>query len=588
MKRNVSVSAVVFALVTVIGTSAHAFAPMGSRMEGKVEPKAPAEMAPALASTQISLKVPLFSPLFAKFPVATVNDEPILLQELIDTLATAHGRMEEKAAERQNLDKVLRRLVNIRLILLEAANMGIDELPEVKEAVSDYAEAHLREMLKQKQIRDVKPDEKVVEQLYKEYVKEWKIRSLKFEKEEDAKAFVKEIEAGGDFAALADKLIEGGKAEGAKEGEYLRPESLLPEIAGAVSALKVGSVSPVIPIGPAFTVLKLEDIRYPAGNAEAREAAYNQARLQKQQKTIYQYNDSLVKKYVKKNDKLLKKLDFEAAKPGFAKLLKDKRVVAKVKGEKPVTVADLAEGVMQKFFHGIESAIKEKKVNAFIVPVLSEKLTRLVFSREANRLGIDKTEEYKKEIDEYQDSIVFGAFVQKVMTPDVRITEDEIKAYYQQHITEYTAPAMARVQGLVFTRKNFAEDAVDKLEKGTDFQWVRNNAEGQVDKEKSESLLEFSGKLLVMKNFPEPLQKVIADAKPGDIRLYQTPDGFFYALLVQDMFPAKASPIEAERKEINKKIFGLKLNEALEEWGEKLEKEYSVTLFITDLGKQVE
>lgn len=587
MKSRVSVSVMIFAALLAVGTSVSAFAPASPRNEGKEEVKAETKvMAPALEAAQINLKVPLFSPLFAKLPVATVEDEPILLQELIDTLAVAHGQMgDEKAAGRQNFEKVLQRLINIRLILLEAANMGIDELPELKQAVDDYAEAHLRETLKQRQIKDVKPDDKVVEGLYREAVKEWKIRSLKFDKEEDAKAFAQEIEKGGDFSALADKLIESGKAEGAKTGEFLKPESLLPEIADAVAALKVGSVSPVIPIGPAFTILKLEDIRYPEGNAEAREAAYYQARVQKQQQVINKYNDSLIKKYVKTDKQLLKKLDFEAAKPGFEKLLKDKRAVARVKGEKPITVADLAEGIRQKFFHGIESAIKEKKVNAFIVPVMNEKLTKMIFTLEAKRLGIDKSEEFKKDISDYKDSILFGAFVQKVITPDVRLTEDEIKAYYNEHIAEYSSPAMARIQGVVFTKKNYAEDAIDKLKKGTDFQWVKNNAEGQVEKEKSESLLEFSGKLLVMKNFPDPLQKVIAGAKSGDIRFYQSPDGFFYALLVQDMFPPKASPLESERKEINKKIFGLKLNEAVEEWGEKLQKEYSVKIFITDIVK---
>ena len=78
--------------------------------------------------------------MFAKFPVATVNDEPILLHELVDTIASAHEQMGEgKSAGRKNLDKVLRRLINIKLILLEAVNMGMDELPEVKKAVEDYA-----------------------------------------------------------------------------------------------------------------------------------------------------------------------------------------------------------------------------------------------------------------------------------------------------------------------------------------------------------------------------------------------------------------------------------------------------------------
>jgi len=243
------------------------------------------------------------------------------------------------------------------------------------------------------------------------------------------------------------------------------------------------------------------------------------------------------------------------------------------------------EGIQPKFFHGMKSAILEKKVNPLIVPELNEKLTRLVFTKEAKLLGIDKSEEYRKDVSDYRDSMVFGAFAQKVMTPEVKITEDEIKAYYQEHIVEYTAPAIAKVGGMVFTKKTYAEAAIDKLKKGTDFQWVKNNAEGQVDKEKGEALLEFEGKLLVLNNFPEQMQKILAGAKQGDIRLYQSPDGFFYVILVQDVFPAKASPLEEERKPITKIIFGQKLNQAVEEWGEKLKKAYTVKVFVTDVSK---
>ena len=177
--------------------------------------------------------------------------------------------------------------------------------------------------------------------------------------------------------------------------------------------------------------------------------------------------------------------------------------------------------------------------------------------------------------------MLFGAFVQKVITPDVKLTEDEMKAYYQEHIAEFSSPAMAKVQGIVFTKKAYAEAAIDKLKKGTDFQWVKNNAEGQVEKE-TESLLEFDGKLLVLHNFPEQMQKMLAESKAGDMKLYESPDGFFYAILVQDVFPAKASPLEAERKQITKKIFGQKLNQ----WLEDCEAEKAYTIKIRHGGRR--
>ena len=331
-------------------------------MQEKAETKP--EAPKAEEESQIKMQIPIFSPLFDKTPVATVNDEPILLEELKGALMGVHQQATEgKQGMKKDYLKVLNRIVNTRLILAEATTMGLDESPEVKNPVDAFKMDHLRDMLKVQQLKDMKADPKLVEQFYKDAVKEWKIRSLKLDKKEDAETLVKESVAGGKFDELADKLIDSGKAEGVKEGQYIQPKALLPYVANAIAALKVGAVSPVIPVGPAFTVIRLEDIRYPADDAQAREAAEKKALEIKRTEVLTKYNETLAKKYATVNEKLLKQLDFEAPKPGFKKLLTDKRVVVRMKGEESITVADLAESLAGRFYHGIDEAIRQKEVN---------------------------------------------------------------------------------------------------------------------------------------------------------------------------------------------------------------------------------
>ena len=40
-----------------------------------------------------------------------------------------------------------------------------------------------------------------------------------------------------------------------------------------------------------------------------------------------------------------------------------------------------------------------------------------VFRKEALRLGLEKTESYKNKVQEYEASVLFGAFVNKVIVP---------------------------------------------------------------------------------------------------------------------------------------------------------------------------
>lgn len=586
MKKLVTSIAVVSGMLMVVSGSAFAAIP-----ETKNSAEKPAATAPAAApaatpqaeeESQVSVKFPIFAAGFDKTPLAAVNDEPILLEELKTALMGLHQYQatEGKSGIKKDYQKVLNRLINTRLILAEAANMGLDETPEVKTAIDAFKMDHLRDMLKVKQLKDMKPDPKVVEQFYNDAVKEWKIRSVKLEKKEDADALVKQVAAGGKFDELADKLIDAKKAEGVKEGQYIQPKALLPYVANAISMMKVGSVSPVIPVGPAFTVIKLEEVRYPAGDKQAQATAEKKALEIKQTEILTKYNEALAKKYATINEKLLKRLDFEAAKPGFKKLRADKRVLVKVKGSENITVADLAEALEGRFYHGIDEAIKQKEVNTVKRVALNNLIYRVAFIAEAKSQGLDKSADYTHDVNEYRSSIVFGEFIKNVVAPDVKVTDEDIAAYYKEHLKDYTIPAMVKVQGLVFQKKGAADENSEKLRKGIDFDWVKNNAEGQVDKEKSENLLEFSGKLLSVNTLPDGIRETVQDAKEEEVRVYASPEGYFYVLQVKKVVPATYSPLEKERKRIFNEMFAGKLNKTVDDWAEKLKKAYPVKIYL--------
>jgi len=501
--------------------------------------------------------------------VATVNDEPITLEEFNQELVSLHaGVIEEKKVGKIEESELLRRLINLRLIVQEARRIGLDELPEVKNMVDVYSRVALRELLTERYLKDVMPDEKDVERLYKELTKEWKIKSVIFEKEDAAKKMEEEIKAGSDFDEVAKQVVADGTAKGGEEGKYLKGKDLLPQIAQTVSKVEVGSISPIIPVKTGFVILKLEDIRQ-SDNPEAKNQAKWEALVQKRQKALEEYNNALIKKYVKLNHTILDSLDFESKEPGFEKLLKDQRVIATISGERPVMVAELSDNIRQQFYHGIGRAIEEKRVNEKKLPILDEILYKRVFRKEALRLGIDKTAMYKHRVKEYENSVVFGAFVQKAVVPDVKMEEEELKAYYRGHIGEYTYPELIKMSSLAFLKRGNAEGCIEKMRKGTDLQWLMSNAEGQVNKD-AKNLLSFEGNVVTVKSLPEGVQKVVSGARSGDLRLYESPEGYFYVLVVQDMVPAKPQPFEEAKKKIAQIVFDDKVKKALEEWAEKL------------------
>lgn len=511
--------------------------------------------------------------------VASVSGEAITLDEFNQEIAS----MKKEMAPGETVDKkvelaVLKRMIDTRLIVQEARKIGLDSLPEVNKLVDSFSRVTLREELAERMTRDVKADEKEVERIYKESIQEWRISAVLCEKEEDAKGMETELKAGKNFSELAKTLIADRKAKRGEDGVYVKVKDVDPQIRNVVSTMAVGSTSSIIRTKSGFVILRLEDIRYqdnPAEKEKARQIALTNGKRE----ALKAYDQALRKRYVKIRQDALKSVDFESPTVEFAALLKDARVVAEIKGEKPVTVGEMAEQLKYQLYHGVERAAERKRLNAKKDAILEGLVHRKVFRKEALRLGLDKTESYQSKVRDYEIGVLFGAFINKVVRPEVRLKEEEVKAYYNDHVQEYSSPEMTKIRSLVFARRGDAESAIEKLKRGTEFQWLAAHAEGQVDKN-VKGVLSFDGRLIITTDLPEGVRKAILGAKTGDSRLYASPEGHFYALAILEVAPSKAQSYEETKQEIAKRVFEEKRKKAVEEYADKLRSLSDVKVYL--------
>jgi hypothetical protein len=520
-----------------------------------------------------------------KITVATVNDEPITLEELNRAIAASHAaRPGVKTAGRVDYSKIISRLINTRLVVLEARNIGLDDLPEVKKLMADYSRNTLMELLLEGYVKEVKPDQDEVEKTYQEMVQGWQISSVRFEKEEAARKFEEKIKSGNNFEETMENVLAEGIAAEGEVGQYLKDKELAPQIAQVVAKMEMGSTSPVVEMGEkGFIVLRLEGRRFPEEeDAEAMKRARRQVLNQERVKVARDYYQQLRKKYVTINKDLIDGLDYESKEPGIEKLLKDERIIVEVSGEPPIKVGELTKALKQKFFHGLERAIKAQQVNRRKYEVLEGIIEERILLKEALKKGIHRSDEYKNRIKEYEMSLVFGTFIDKVIAPDIKLDQMELKTHYQENIGKYTFPEMMRIRELVFERKSDAVSAVEKLRKGTDFDWLSSNAEGQVD-QSTKGLLRFKGELLTVSSMPEEVQKTLSGANPGDFRLYVSPEGHFYVLYIYHLLPSAPRPFESVKNDIAKEVFRDKVRKALENYADQLREYYPVKIYAKDL-----
>ncbi len=520
-------------------------------------------------------------------PIAYVAGDAVQLYELGDALAQSHAATDSgarKGAKPKGMDfrPQLDRLIDVRLLAHEARDMGLTELPEVKKALEEHKASVLRTMLQKKAAASARPVPADVDRMFKAAVKQWKIQSVMFEQEADAKAFRESIAKGGSFDKAARAAVAAKKAQGGKSG-WVSGKQMLPELAHAANALQNGQVSPPVKIEKGWVVLKLEGVRYPKDEKVLAQARA-QSLSEQQFKAVRRFHEALVKKFAVVDEKLLASLDLEAGgEAGFKALEKDPRVLAQVRGEKPITVAELTGEVAKKFFHGIADPIKEKRVNKQKMDTFEMLLGSRVFAAEAKATKLDQTAEYRRKVAEYERVLAFDAFLQRAIVPDVKVTEKEAMAVYEKRKGQFGTPQMYRFEGLAFSDAKAAQAAMEKLRAGTDLEFLRANAPGQIPPLGLQVALD--GALVSANAMPPSLVKALTGSKPGDYRLYDTDDGKqHYVLRVKDSVAPAVRPYEDVREQIGRELEGEKVAAAIREYADKLRKVQKVEIVITRIS----
>ena len=545
----------------------------------------------------INLEVPLTSPLFANTPVAVVDDEPITIRDLTRRIASIHEDRADAATQAgKDYANLLDRVITTKLIVHEARNIGLDELPAIASQIEEVSIKLLFGSLMSSQLETIEADPVEVDELYRRLSRELLLTALTFKREEDALAFEEQYKADGDFNQVARRFIEEGRADGEIDGEqYVKLKDLRPQLAQVAIDMEAGSVSPIFSASGEFLLFHLHDTRF-YEDAGVEEEARQKVLEPLQKEKANEYIDFLIAKYATIDERLLESIDFERETTGFLwsreeqpvdlqKLLADQRVLATVQRDEPytVTVGDLAAALDEKHFHGIEKAADKRKLNREKWPVLQDMLLKRAALLEAARQGRDQSDEYLESIGEYTTSILFDTFIKKVVAPDVAISEDEVREYHREHVEDFSSPAMYRLNGLAFYTERNAEMALDKLRRGADARWVSANSPGQVDKE-NEAASIFDGALLSSTGMPEDLREAAERAREGDALLYSSPEGYHYVINIDKFFPVAPQPYEAARGPIAKILFQAKLEALIDEWSEKLKEGYETRIFVKGLG----
>jgi hypothetical protein len=352
-------------------------------------------------------------------------------------------------------------------------------------------------------------------------------------------------------------------------------------VVATVEKMKVGEVSAPVKVGEGHAVLLLEDVRIP-DDPGMRADAERIVMAPKHQEALRDHYRALAKKYATVDRKLLASVDYHARRPGLPALEKDRRVLARIRGEAPVTVADLTAELRTQFFHGMDRAAQEKRINEKKQQFFDSLLYRRLLDKEVKVQRVADEPEFRRDLAYYERSVVFTAFLERVVVPEVKVTEEDERAYYDGHQAELTYPDLYKLETIAFPRPADAQSACEKLRSGTDVKWLKANADGQLEPKKRS--LQVDGTTVTATSMPEGLASVVSGAGAGDCRIYAPSDQECYAVLVVDRVSTRVQPFEEAREAIGEKVFKEKIASSLKDWAGKLREAHEVKVFVTGIG----
>ena len=433
--------------------------------------------------------------------LAVVNSEPITEDDLKYSLQISHRREDLSSAGAMDISQFIQKLIDDKLIIQEAYRMGMDEYPEVQQAIQAYI---LRESVvrlhDEEIVKKVTVTEEDIKSYYKKNYEKFSLGIIEAGSEQSAQEILEQLKQGMDFKELAQKYSTHSSQKAGGEVVMMR-NSILPQIWDAIANFKLGEFSDVLKIQNKYYIIKfIGREEAPDGElASVRERIEKFLRKQKEKERSDEYLKYLREhQNIKINQEILSSLKFDGGSEEIEKLSKDERTLVDVNGS-VLTVSDFV--TLARSFPG-----KSKEV------ILNDWIDRKVVDQEALSRHYELKPELRDMVDRYKNQLLKNTFIKRVVVPQISLSDKMVEEYYLSHQKSFIKPVSFKIQQITVKTMDEAQDILSSLQKGADFSWLaKNRSVDSAAQEGGDIGWHSKAKL------PEPVREIIDSLKPGDI-----------------------------------------------------------------------
>ncbi len=430
----------------------------------------------------------------------------------------------------------------------EARRMGLDQEPSYQRKLRTFLEVRALMQLRYEEV-DKKIDlsrEKLWQIYTQDYVPRLKVKALITEDEKEARSWREKIKNPKDFEALFKQLEKEGKA---KDFGWERPRTIPEELKEELLSATGGDILGPLSYHGRYYVLYVEEKLGPDPEdfKALRQVIAHRYKKIRARELTREFIAKLRQKYpVKVNEAVLENITLEDLPEDLAKEvvleISDQKMTAEEFQRTLKKEVDLRIG-KRKTPSPEELAILKKRL---INDIVAQTLT----SWEAMNRHYERT--VLKDIYEfYQRTRLVREFEEKIIWPQVKITDEEVKEYYQTHQKDFTKPAQVEMAVIKTQDEALARKVHQRLKRGEDF--------FEVAKE-----IQFHGahpERRRLSNLVPEMREIVEKMEPGEISpVIKIKDWYCIVKLIKH-YPEEVHPFEMVKESIRKSLAQQKFEE---------------------------
>lgn len=454
--------------------------------------------------------------------LATVAGEAITPEDLdrYERALPDHLRSEREGthAHRDHLQS----LIDTRLLLLEAQQRGLDQLPALQQALSALVNKRIAEVLQQEIInQQVTVTEQDLLTAYEEHLLGWEIwpAHILSATEEEAREIIRLVEAGADFAelakerSLADDADSGGDLRG-----FFGPGDAVTTLREGVFLLEEGQVSEPIPTKDGFEVVKVLQKRRESFEALRAEVAQQVIR-RKEVARFHVVVDSLrqARNLIVHGDRIwpvLEGLQGRELSPTAARA-----ALMEYEGG-GLDVGDAVQGLRGLLKGAVlpDSTALRRTLNLRIIP-------DSLLAVEARDRGVHQREHIVAWTEKERQSLLASQLYRDELAGKVIVTDEEARAVYDERIETYTSlPGVIHMTEVLCDTRAQAEDVLARAQAGERLEVLASRHSVRPGmKPVGGHTFSDSGRVIIESLFNSPYRVALGDSNTADVGVVQGP-----------------------------------------------------------------